>query len=317
MDALENLLYETRARSALFSQSILDPPWSLRFVDGAPLTVVTMLRGHAWIMVDGLEPAPIGRGDMAVLRGPVPYTVADDPATPPRILIDGADHCLTPKGDDLSAETCLGPRTWGDSLNGAHALLMGTYQARGDVCDRLLDALPPLLTVPDESEHCSVLDLVAAEITRDAPGQQVVMDRMLDLLLVATLREWFERPEANTPGWYRALGDPVVGTALRLLHDDPSHPWTVASLAAKAGVSRASLARRFTALVGEPPMSYLTSWRISLAADLLRRPEATIGSVARQVGYANAFALSGAFKRLRGISPSAHRAAAMPHNHGA
>ncbi|MEV0375645.1 AraC family transcriptional regulator [Streptomyces sp. NPDC050636] len=310
MDALENLLYEARAHSAVISQSILDPPWALRFVDGAPLTLVTMLRGRAWITVDGLEPVAIGRGDMAVLRGPVPYAIADDPATPPRVLIDGVDNCTSPQGDDLCAETYLAPRTWGDSLHAAHSLLIGTYQARGDVCDRLLDALPPLLVVPDESEHCIILDLVAAEITRDAPGQQVVMDRMLDLLLVATLREWFERPEANTPGWYHALGDPVVGAALRLLHDDPSHPWTVAALAAKTGVSRASLARRFNELVGEPPMSYLTGWRISLAADLLRHPDATIGSVARRVGYANAFGLSSAFKRLRGISPSAHRTAA-------
>ena len=94
------------------------------------------------------------------------------------------------------------------------------------------------------------------------------------------------------PGWYRASSDPVVGPALRMLHNDPAHPWTVAALARATGVSRAGLARRFTELVGEPPMSFLTGWRIALAADLLQEPGATVGSVAHQVGYGSPFALS-------------------------
>ncbi len=134
---------------------------------------------------------------------------------------------------------------------------------------------------------------------------------MLDLLLISVLRVWFERPEAEAPAWYRAHGDPVVGQVLRLLHQNPAHPWTVASLAAKTGISRAALARRFTELVGAPPMTYLREWRLTLAADLLREPAATLHAVARQVGYGNGFALSTAFKRLRGISPQEHRAA-MP-----
>lgn len=90
---------------------------------------------------------------------------------------------------------------------------------------------------------------------------------------------------------------------------DPARPWTVASLAQGCGVSRASLARRFTALVGEPPMAYLTGWRISRAAALLRGGDATVASIARRVGYANTFALSVAFKRVRGTSPTAYRSA--------
>jgi AraC-like DNA-binding protein len=118
------------------------------------------------------------------------------------------------------------------------------------------------------------------------------------------------RPEAAAPGWYRAYGDPVVGHALRLLHHSPAHPWTVAELAAATGMSRAALARRFDELVGEPPMTFLTGWRIAIAADLLREPGATLGSVADQVGYSGPFALSTAFKRVRGISPQQYRAAA-------
>ncbi len=95
-----------------------------------------------------------------------------------------------------------------------------------------------------------------------------------------------------------------------MLHHNPAHPWTVATLAAEIGISRAALARRFTELVGEPPMTFLTGWRLALAADLLREPGATIGSVARQVGYGSPFALSTAFKRVRGLSPRDHRARA-------
>ena len=94
------------------------------------------------------------------------------------------------------------------------------------------------------------------------------------------------------------------------MHNAPDHPWTVAELARATGASRAALARRFTELVGEPPMSFLTGWRIALAADLLLEPGATIGSVARQVGYGSPFALSTAFKRIRGVSPQQHRASA-------
>jgi AraC-like DNA-binding protein len=130
------------------------------------------------------------------------------------------------------------------------------------------------------------------------------------VLLIAVLRAWFARPDGEAPDWYRAHGDPVVGHALRLMHHNPAHPWTLAELAHEIGVSRAALARRFHELVGEPPMTFLTGWRIALAADLLREPGATIGSVADQVGYGSPFALSTAFKRLRGISPQQHRALA-------
>ena len=121
------------------------------------------------------------------------------------------------------------------------------------------------------------------------------------------LRAWLASPDAGAPGWHRAQSDPIVGRALSLLHDDPAHAWTVAELAARTGVSRASLARRFHDLVGEPPMSYLTGWRLTLAADMLRSADATIGTVARRVGYGSSFALSAAFKRARGLSPQQYR----------
>lgn len=98
-----------------------------------------------------------------------------------------------------------------------------------------------------------------------------------------------------------------MGPALTAIHSDPARPWTVEKLAAVGGASRAAFARRFAEVVGQPPMTYLTEWRLDVAADLLRDGDATVASVARQVGYANPFALSVAFKRVRGVTPRQHR----------
>lgn len=161
--------------------------------------------------------------------------------------------------------------------------------------------------MPDEDDCGPLRDYLVAQIGGARPGHQIVLDRLLDWMLVCTLRDWFDRPEAEPPGWYGALGDEVAGPALRAMHEDPAHPWTTAELAARAGVSRTTLAKRFTELVGDGPVAYLTEWRMTLAADLLTRPELTVAAVARRVGYADAFGFSAAFKRLRGESPSAYR----------
>jgi AraC-like DNA-binding protein len=289
---------------------MLEPPWSLRIQDEAPLALVAIVEGGAWVVPDDGEAVPLRPGDVAIMRGPDPYTVADDPATLPQAVIHPGERCTTPEGEELTDLNYLGVRTWGNSPEGSTMMLTGAYQMRGEISQRLLGALPARLVLPEGSLDSPLIPLLAEEIAKDDPGQEAVLDRLLDLLLIAVLRAWFARPEADAPAWYRAQSDLVVGHALRLLQNNPARPWTVASLAAETGVSRAALARRFTELVGEPPMKFLTGWRLALAADLLREPDATIGSVAREVGYGSPFALSTAFKRERGISPQEHRARA-------
>jgi AraC-like DNA-binding protein len=316
MDALAGLLDGPRARGAFLLRSVLSPPWSLRIQDEAPLTVLAVVRGESWVVPDSGDPVALRPGDVGVVRGPEPYTVADDPATPPQVVIHPGQHCTTVDGEDLSQAMDLGVRTWGTSPDGSSVMLTGTYNLRGEVSRRLLGALPSLpgmVVLRADAWESPLVPLLADEIVRDEPGQEAVLDRLLDLLLIAVLRAWFSRPEAAAPGWYRAQGDPIVGRALRMLHNNPAHPWTVASLADATGVSRAALARRFTELVGEPPMAFLTDWRLALAADLLREPDATVGSVARQVGYGSPFALSAAFKRVRGVSPQQYRLAGTAH----
>jgi AraC-like DNA-binding protein len=152
-----------------------------------------------------------------------------------------------------------------------------------------------------------IVSLLCDEVVRDEPGQAAVLDRLLDLLLTAVLKAWFGQRDAARPDWWRYQGDRVVERALRLMHDRPAEPWTLDALATESGASRASLARRFHDLVGEPPMTFLKNWRMALAADLLSRPGETVGTVAEKVGYATPFAFSAAFKRVRGLSPQQHR----------
>ncbi|MEV4482602.1 AraC family transcriptional regulator [Micromonospora coxensis] len=306
MDPLTGLLDGPRARGAFLLRSLLDPPFALRIEDRAPLTVVALVRGSAWVVPDDGTAQLLHPGDVAVLRGPDAYTVADDPGTPPQVIVHPGQHCTDLRGESLATTWGLGVRTWGTGTPGDTVLLTGTYQLPGEVDRRLLGALPPLLVVRAQEWHSPLVGLLAEEVTRDAPGQEAVLDRLLDLLLIAVLRHWFDRPGGG-PSWYAATADPVVGPALRLLRAEPARAWTVASLAAEVGVSRAALARRFTALVGEPPMTFLTDWRLSLAADLLREPDATLAAVARRVGYGSPFALSTAFRRVRGVSPRTHR----------
>jgi AraC-like DNA-binding protein len=310
MDAVAGLLDGPRARGAFLLRSQLDPPWSMRIADEAPLCLIAITRGEAWLLPNDDEALRLGPGDVAVIRGPDPYTLADDPRTAPQVIILPGNRCVTPDGQEVELMSWMGVRTWGNSPVGSAVMLSGTYELEGEVSRRLLNALPPLLVLPSDAWESPLVGLLAEEIVKDDPGQEAVLDRLLDLLLIAVLRAWFARPDADAPGWYRAYGDPVVGKALRLIHDDPARQWTVANLAAEAGVSRAAFARRFTELVGEPPMAFITDWRLSLAADLLLEPDATIGSVAYQVGYATPYALSSAFKRVRGVSPRQHRLAA-------
>jgi AraC-like DNA-binding protein len=315
MDVIAGLLDGPRARRAFLLRSVLVPPWSIRVQDEAPLALVAVVRGHAWVVPDNAEPVRISKGDAVVLRGPDHYTVADQPATRPQALIHPDQSCTRLDGGELDWQAGTGVRTWGnasDAVVEATLLVTGTYVARGAISHRLLAALPPVVHVQYPTSDQTLIDVLVNEMGKDQLGQQAVLDRLLDLLLVSTLRAWFDRPDAMPPGWYRAQSDPVVGRALLLIQHNPDRPWTLASLAAAVGMSRAGLARRFGNLVGEPPMTFLTTWRLALAADLLSETSDTLDHIARQVGYSNAFALSAAFRRERGMSPREHRLASAP-----
>ena len=310
MDAIAGLLDGPRARRAFLLRCTMDPPWSLYVRDEAPLTLIAVLRGRACFVIDGHEPAWLERGDVAILRGPAHYLFADDPATAPQVVIHPGQRCTTPDGREIPQMQSFGVRRWGNSPDGSAELLTGTYNFEGEVSRRLLDVLPLSLVLPSADWQTPLLPLLAAEMLRADIGQDAVLDRLLDLLLIDAVRTYLARAKQDAPGWYRAQSDPLTAQALRLLQESPGEAWTLNALADRTRVSRATLARRFTEVVGQPPMEFLTHWRLTLAADLLLDPSQTLASVAHTVGYRSPYALSIAFKRVRGITPRQHRTAA-------
>lgn len=305
MDVLAGLLDGIRARGAFVLRMRLDPPWAMRVCDEAPLTVICQTHGSAVIVPADGRPVELAAGHLALTRGTEPYVFADDAGTRPMIVIHPGQRCTTVSGDDLRFEMSLGVRTWGNSDTGACRSVIGAYEGYSMVGARLLDALPPVAVMPADA---SLVTLLSDEAGRDGPGQEAYLDRLLDLLLISAVRTWFDG-EGAAPTWWRAEHDATIGPALKLMYRNPSHSWTVGRLADAVGCSRAAFARRFTDMVGESPIAFLTGWRLALAADLLHSG-ATVAAVAHQVGYGSPFALSTAFKRAYGISPHAHRSGA-------
>lgn len=310
MDELLGLFNGPRARGAFALRTVMRPPWSLRILAESPLTLMAVVSGEVWLVPDDAAPTRLLPGDLAITRAPGHYTVAHAPDAPPDVVVHPGQRCCDMRGNSMLEAMTHGVRTWGNDPAGSTVFLVGAYEAFSEVSDRLRRALPPVLSLSHADWRSPLVPLLCDEVVKDEPGQAAVLDRLLDLLLVAALKAWFARPDAGDPASARPQSDPVVARALGLLQGDPARPWTVGSLAAAAGASRASLARRFQDRVGEPPMAFLKTWRFALAADLLCRPGETVSTVAEKVGYSSPFAFSVAFKRVRGISPQEHRSRA-------
>ena len=298
VDGVTALVDGPRAQRAFALKAVFDRTWSITVEDRAPLTVVVMARGRA-TFTSHRQSTEVGVGDVVLIRGPAPYTFADTALTPKDIHILPGQVCVDPHGRILADDMELGVRTWGNTRSDdATVMLIGTYQQETSVGSLLLSKLPAELVIRDFEP--ALIGLFAEEIVSDEPGQTAVIDRLIDLLVVRCVRALLARSSG-------ACGDALVGRALRAIEEHPAHPWTVESLATHVGVSRAALARRFVLQMREPPLTYLTRWRMALAADLLVSTESTLAAIASKVGYGNAFALSTAFKRVHGESPRDYR----------
>jgi hypothetical protein len=171
MDALANLLDGPRARGAFLLRSILTPPWSVRIEDRAPLTLLYMVRADSWVVPDDGPPVRLPAGDIAVIRGPEPDTVADAPDRPPQIVILPGQVSTDLRGGELCDAMDLGVRTWGDDPDGGAVMITGTYQLGGEISRRLLAALPHVLVLPADAWHSPLPGLLCDEIVKDEPGQ--------------------------------------------------------------------------------------------------------------------------------------------------
>lgn len=310
VDLIQSMLDGPRASGAFVLRIVMASPWALRIEDHAPLALVAVVRGDLVVTFDDGETTTAGAGDVVLIRGPEPYVVADRADRDITAVVDADGECHTLTGEPLDGHMSLGVRTWGNAADvdsGDAVMLLATYTMSGEVGDAVTQALSRVTVIAQDDDP--LRRLFAAELGRDAPGQGAILDRLADLLLVTGLRSWLSQPQSTAPRWLVAPSDPVVAHAMRLLHNNIDRAWTVASLAREVGLSRATLARRFTEAVGEAPMRHLTRRRLSVAADLVAGTDRTLDSIAAEVGYSGAFALSAAFTRERGVSPSAHRRA--------
>jgi AraC-like DNA-binding protein len=329
VDTLSTILDGHRARGASLLRCRMRAPWAMRIDDRAAVGVVVMVTGAAWLTPSEGDPIRLGPGDVAVAKGPTPYVFADAPDTVPTIVIEPGNVCRSLTGEHLAVSMGLGTRTWGNATpsptglhgasrsgdealapDGVMTFLSATWELESQVTGRLLDAMPPVAVVPAGELDPALADLLAREVGRELPGQDVVLDRLVDLVLVSAVRQWFAGPGSGAPAWWTARADRVIGRALALVHDDPARDWSLERLAGEVHVSRATLSRRFTELLGVSPMAYVSQWRLASAADLLRSGAGTVEQIAGQVGYTSPFAFSAAFRREYGLSPRAYRAAA-------
>ena len=294
MDLLQHHLARARASGGVFARTVTVPPWGLRLSGSIQLALHAVVQGRAWLWLDdpkaALELVP---GELALVRGGLDHHIAHEPAA---ACLEPAEFRARHANDERSRE---GRDT---------VFLCGAYRFSGDVGEGLLGALPqvlPLSSAVGDPLH-DVIAVLSRELAASEPGQQTVLDRLLDILLVLAIRTSF-RTSGSAPRWFQASSDPRLSAALQAIHDDAAHPWTVPELAAVSGLSRAAFARSFQRALGQAPMQYLTDWRMTLARDYLRTGQATLAHVADQTGYASPYAFAAAFRRHHGQPPGLWR----------
>jgi AraC-like DNA-binding protein len=293
------MLERSRARGAAFSHSRIRGSWGLSF-DAVPgLAVHAIVEGEVLLLTED-ETLRLLPGDIVLVRGGLDHSLASAPGVRLQPLPEFMTQARVPGS----------PRRFVTGASGEPSeFFCGAYIFEGDICDRLLQLLPDTVRLRPAAGSAlrATLDLLAREMDHDDPGQQTLLDRLLDVALVQVLREHFAAAGDAAPAWFRASGDPRIGPVLRALHEDPARRWTVEELAAEASLSRAAFARRFTAQLGVAPLAYLTGWRMALARERLRDSDDGIAAVADALGYASEFSFSAAFKRHHGVAPGRWR----------
>ncbi|MGW8886333.1 AraC family transcriptional regulator [Streptomyces sp. NPDC055749] len=307
MDVLSDVIAVTRTGRPRSAHVRWHAPWGQEFapVPGSAGFQV-ILRGSCWLLPADTEPVPLGEGDIVFLPHGTGLALADSPETATAPACGPTDPRLSDScaSDSVDRSGDGGPVT---------VVLCGAYELDPSRTHPLLRTLPDLIHLPEHAGRRtklrSAVALLAAEVENPRLGSDAVVPALLDTLLLYILRTWFdEQPAQDSPaGWASALNDPPVTAALHAIHREPAAPWTVAKLAAEAGLSRATFARRFASLTGQPPLGYLTWWRMTTAARALRTSDAPLRSIAAQVGYASEFAFATAFKRTHGTAPGTYR----------
>ncbi|GAA5119621.1 AraC family transcriptional regulator [Alloalcanivorax gelatiniphagus] len=296
-DVLTDTLTDFGMSGVFYAVSELAAPWGIE-IPPLPGTVVFHLvtEGELVLEVDG-ESLRMVAGDMALV-----------PTGAGHVILDAPGSEATPLFDLPRVE--LGERYERLSIPGPGArceVVCGAVSFSGLGVARLLRSLPAVLPAgsgTDAEWMRAAFDVIGAESRNPRPGSDVVTARLADILVVQVVRGWLESG-AQDRGWVAGLRDPQVGRALAAFHAEPGAPWTLASLAAAAGMSRSAFSDRFRETLGEPAMGYVTAWRMDLAARLVRERGLPLARVAERVGYQSEAAFNRAFRRAHKMTPGA------------
>ncbi len=313
MDVLSDVLRVMRLSGAMFLEARFTAPWCVLSQVTAeecqaymadPGRVVAyhyVVEGRMLVRRGEEAPIEVSAGQIVLLSRNDPHCLGstfDIPAA------DAAQIAMEPVGGGMVALTHGG----GGDLTRIVCGFLGFDAAANPVTA----SLPPVL-VMDVARGAagswieSSFHYAAREAAAGRAGSGTVLSRLSELLFIEVLRRWLAEAPEDARGWLAGLRDPVVGSALGLLHANLAHPWTAEELARQTGVCRSVFAERFTHLVGEPPMRYLAGWRMRVAAHMLREERHSVGRTAFAVGYESEAAFSRAFKREYGVAPAGWR----------
>lgn len=301
-DGLGDALHMLRLTGALYCRADGAAPWGVELPElPGYLTLPVVLSGEAVLEVDGTRHV-LGAGSAALLtRGHV-HRMRSADGVPVIPLFDIPADQVSERYERM--------RFGGDGP--VTRIAYAALRADDVLTQRLVAELPDVIVVDgwdddDAGTFATVLRLLAREATTPRIAGETMMTLLADALVVQVIRWWLTHTPRATDGWLAALEDRHVGRALARMHTDAAHPWSIAELAATANLSRSAFAERFTALVGTPPMGYLTTWRLLQAHAELQRSEAPIAAVSARAGYASEAAFSRAFKRHHGMTPGEAR----------
>ncbi len=310
MDALSYMLATVQLRTAIYATVWLRPPWGVRIPPARAAAFHAVIAGQCWFRLDNDEPpTALGPGDVVVLPHGDEHVFCDDLRSPVRTI-------------DLSSMTLSEhiprpPRDASANDPAATTVLCGHFWFEDETANPLVAMLPPLLRFrsaasgPPRGWLEPMLQFVALETDHRTPGGDAVLARLSDVIVIQAIRAHLAELPLRGQGWLHALADQQLGAALALIHEHPEMTWTIERLASDVGLSRSSFALRFTEVVGEAPLQYITRWRMHHAQRLLRASNASLTEVAEHVGYATEPAFSRAFKRWSGVAPGEFRRKAL------
>ena len=305
VDPLGEALHFLRMSGTFYCRSEFTAPWALEL---PPLASCLMLHvvtaGRCRLEVAGAEPRLLQPGDLALVPHGAGHRMASEPGIPAAKLFDLPRELVSERYEIL--------RHGGGGAG--TSIICGAVRFDHPAAHHLVKLLPKLICIEASSSPQmdwdwiqSTLRFMAAEARELRPGGETVITRLADILVIQAIRSWIAQDPAEQTGWLGALQDKQIGRAISLIHRDPARPWTVASLAAEAAMSRSAFAARFTELVGEPAMHYVARWRMQIALTWLKEEDAGLGALASRLGYQSEAAFSRAFKRVIGVSPGAVR----------